>query len=290
MEEIEEIYTKEQLDAILKKLEEQTKKEAFRIVINKKRKPELYDSKFGGVPYWDKKLEYPTDSDGNKMILLAQINLNELESDELPQTGMLQFFIANDEMYGCDFDEPDKQNGFRVIYHETIDKNITREDMLEFGIPSNEDMEEDSYGSPVDGEFAVDIKKTKISISTEDYQFSKLFSKIAKELNFSVEDEYDMYDILDEDLYEELSEKNSGHWLFGYPYFTQGDPREFGEKLQYYDTLLFQMDSEWVEEASDYEILWGDVGVANFFINKEDLKKKDFSRVMYTWDCLTAVP
>lgn len=285
MEEIEEIYTKEQLDAILKKLEEQTKKEAFRIVINKKRKPELYDSKFGGVPYWDKKLEYPTDSDGNKMILLAQISLNELESDELPQTGMLQFFIANDEMYGCDFDEPDKQNGFRVIYHETIDKNITREDMLEFGIPSNEDMEEDSYGSPVDGEFAVDIKKTKISISTEDYQFSKLFSKIAKELNFSVEDEYDMYDILDEDLYEELSEKNSGHWLFGYPYFTQGDPREFGEKLQYYDTLLFQMDSEWVEEASDYEILWGDVGVANFFINKEDLKKKDFSRVMYTWDC-----
>lgn len=285
MEEMEEIYTKEQLDTILKKLEEQTKKEAFRIVINKKRKPELYDSKFGGVPYWDKKLEYPTDSDGNKMILLAQINLNELESDELPQTGMLQFFIANDEMYGCDFDEPDKQNGFRVIYHETIDKNITREDVLEFGIPSNEDMEEDSHGSPVDGEFAVDIKKTKISISTEDYQFSKLFSKIAKELNFSVEDEYDMYDILDEDLYEELSEKNSGHWLFGYPYFTQGDPREFGEKLQYYDTLLFQMDSEWVEEASDYEILWGDVGVANFFINKEDLKKKDFSRVMYTWDC-----
>ncbi len=285
MEEMEEIYTKEQLDTILKKLEEQTKKEAFRIVINKKRKPELYDSKFGGVPYWDKKLEYPTDSNGNKMILLAQINLNELESDELPQTGMLQFFIANDEMYGCDFGEPDKQNGFRVIYHETIDKNITREDVLEFGIPSNEDMEEDSYGSPVDGEFAVDIKKTKISISTEDYQFSKLFSKIAKELNFSVEDEYDMYDILDEDLYEELSEKNSGHWLFGYPYFTQGDPREFGEKLQYYDTLLFQMDSEWVEEASDYEILWGDVGVANFFINKEDLKKKDFSRVMYTWDC-----
>ncbi len=33
MEEMEEIYTKEQLDTILKKLEEQTKKEAFRIVI-----------------------------------------------------------------------------------------------------------------------------------------------------------------------------------------------------------------------------------------------------------------
>lgn len=285
MEDMNEIYTKEQLDAILEHLEKQTKKEAFRIVVNKKRKPELCDSKFGGVPYWDKKLQYPTDSDENKMILLAQINLSELESSELPQTGMLQFFIANNNMYGCDFDEPDKQKGFRVIYHETIDKNITKEDVLELGIPSDEDIEENNYESPVDGEFAVDIKKTEISISTEDYRFNKVFFEIAKELNFSVEDEYDMYDILDEDLYEELSQKNSGHWLFGYPYFTQGDPREFGKKLQYYDTLLFQMDSERIKGASDYEILWGDVGVANFFINKEDLKKKDFSKVMYTWDC-----
>jgi uncharacterized protein YwqG len=31
--------------------------------------------------------------------------------------------------------------------------------------------------------------------------------------------------------------------------------------------------------------MFGDVGVANFFITEEDLKKKDFSKVIYNWDC-----
>ena len=32
-------------------------------------------------------------------------------------------------------------------------------------------------------------------------------------------------------------------------------------------------------------VLWGDCCVANFFINREALKKRDFSRVCYNWDC-----
>jgi uncharacterized protein YwqG len=36
---------------------------------------------------------------------------------------------------------------------------------------------------------------------------------------------------------------------------------------------------------SDNEIICGDVGVANFFIRPGDLAKKDFSQVMYNWDC-----
>ena len=32
-------------------------------------------------------------------------------------------------------------------------------------------------------------------------------------------------------------------------------------------------------------VMWGDVGVANFFIKKEDLERMDFSDVFYTWDC-----
>ncbi|MBF1069181.1 MAG: DUF1963 domain-containing protein, partial [Prevotellaceae bacterium] len=50
-----------------------------------------------------------------------------------------------------------------------------------------------------------------------------------------------------------------------------------------YDTLLFQLDSETVDEE---EItMWGDCGVGNFFINCEDLKRLDFSNVVYNWDC-----
>ena len=42
-----------------------------------------------------------------------------------------------------------------------------------------------------------------------------------------------------------------------------------------YNTLLFQMDS-------DMHIMWGDSGVANFFIKNDN----DFDDVFYTWDCL----
>ena len=67
------------------------------------------------------------------------------------------------------------------------------------------------------------------------------------------------------------------HKLGGYAYFTQWDPRETEGEIRDY-MLLFQMDS-------DDHIIWGDVGVGNFFINPSDLKKKDFSKVFYNWDC-----
>ena len=69
----------------------------------------------------------------------------------------------------------------------------------------------------------------------------------------------------------------------GYPFFTQIDPREGREDLEFLDTLLFQLDSQMAKEGD--LVLWGDCGVGNFFINQEDLKKKDFSNVMFTWDC-----
>jgi uncharacterized protein YwqG len=31
--------------------------------------------------------------------------------------------------------------------------------------------------------------------------------------------------------------------------------------------------------------MWGDMGVGNFFIHPDDLAKKDFSKIFYTWDC-----
>lgn len=68
-----------------------------------------------------------------------------------------------------------------------------------------------------------------------------------------------------------------GHKLLGYPSFTQSDPRY--DTYAKYDTLLLQIDSD------GDDIMWGDCGVANFFINKEDLKNKDFSKILYNWDC-----
>lgn len=52
-----------------------------------------------------------------------------------------------------------------------------------------------------------------------------------------------------------------------------------------YNVMLLQVDSEFVEGERRYLILWGDCGIANFFIREKDLKAQDFSNILYNWDC-----
>ena len=80
------------------------------------------------------------------------------------------------------------------------------------------------------------------------------------------------------DLENELETNESRHKMLGYSFFTQEDPR-YNEKYKDYDVLLFQIDSE-----GKY-LMWGDCGIGNFFITKEGLNEKDFSNVLYNWDC-----
>ncbi|TGV30909.1 DUF1963 domain-containing protein [Mesorhizobium sp. M00.F.Ca.ET.186.01.1.1] len=37
-------------------------------------------------------------------------------------------------------------------------------------------------------------------------------------------------------------------------------------------------------DHKSYYVSWGDSGVANFFIRKQDLLRLDFSQVFHTWD------
>lgn len=133
----------------------------------------------------------------------------------------------------------------------------------------------------------MEFQKTIAYMGAAEAGFDEMFAQIVKEQTGEDMGETNLFNYLsDEDLdylFEELS--NTGHWVLGYPFFTQSDPREYSEDgiAKYYDTLLFQMDSEMVE-SEDY-VLWGDCGVGNFFINSEALKKKDFSKVFYNWDC-----
>ncbi|PTL33492.1 hypothetical protein C7120_02410 [Prevotella sp. oral taxon 376] len=42
-----------------------------------------------------------------------------------------------------------------------------------------------------------------------------------------------------------------------------------------------------LQSVSDDEsnIVWGDAGVGNFFINRKALRRRGFSDVLYNWDC-----
>jgi len=112
-------------------------------------------------------------------------------------------------------------------------------------------------------------------VTPRDYRFEKMFSV-----------EIDWEEIVDEENNTELGElyddlcKDQGHKIGGYPFFTQTDPREWEEKYQQHDVLLLQIDTD-----DSLNIMWGDSGVANFFIKKDDLLNLDFSNVIYNWDC-----
>ena len=270
-----------QMQKLLDTIKERTKKPAYALTITPEKTVGIFDSKFGGVPYWDLQKPYPKDTDDKPMALLAQFNFDKDKVDEpLPTKGILQFFISpEDDIYGMDTSTIEQKN-YRIVYHETIDTSVTEEQIKALDIPWNTEALE--Y-FPVMREVGVSITPKEIFISTMDANFDKIFCEIASEVLQKDVHDVPYYDILSEDEEDEFFEELiNGHSLLGYPHFTQFDPRE-DEKLAKYSMLLFQMDSDY-EGAEDY-VMWGDAGIANFFIKPEDLKNKKFDDVLYNWDC-----
>ena len=239
------------------------------------------DSKVGGLPYWDPALPYPTDSQGNKMTLLAQLNFAQLGTEApLPAQGLLQFFIGQDDVFGIDFDQPDSQKDFRVVYHPEPDPALTLEQIQALELPTHVEAD---LCTPVIREAAFIAEKTVGYMGPGDCRFEALFREAVRAVtgeDIGDKNVYQYFDKADRDyFYDQLSA--AGHRLLGYPFFTQYDPREPEGP---YDTLLFQLDSDMAEDRKDL-VLWGDCGVGNFFINREDLLCRDFSRILYNWDC-----
>lgn len=275
----------ERIEKIIEELRHRTGKDAYYLEIQPEQETTLVCSKLGGLPYWDLSKPYPVDSKGEKMFLLAQINFDDAEIDTdspLPQNGMLQFFIADndDMMCGANFGEPDVQKDFRVIYHPQIDKSVTAQQIKEQGIPEIPD-DDDSF-FPILQEAAVKIQKKQAVMGAADYQFDSIMADIIKDVCGEDLGGTEWYSFLTDEEEDYLCDPDPacGNWMLGHPFFTQGDVREDGDYKQY-DTLLLQLDSEY---DMDY-IQWGDCGVGNFFIPLENLKKKDFSHVLYNWDC-----
>lgn len=69
---------------------------------------------------------------------------------------------------------------------------------------------------------------------------------------------------------------DEGSRVLGYPYFLQGEPAFYKDN----NILLLQLD---IDDTCG--IMFGDSGNCNFFICEEDLLKRDFSNVLYDWQC-----
>ena len=73
-------------------------------------------SRVGGLAFVTDDYPEPRDSDGNRMIFLAQLNLAKLPPLEgYPTEGLLQFFIADDDLLGLEYNKLAGGSGSFVV-------------------------------------------------------------------------------------------------------------------------------------------------------------------------------
>ncbi len=280
--------TEEGVSALKQYIQEHACKSALLLKPKPDTVPGLTSSKIGGIPYWPSAKEYPTDEGGKKMHLLCQLNLGECKEScgLLPQSGILQFFISPSEgdAYGMNWEAPTEQKNWRIVFHKQAEEGLSADQIKEIVAPKSEYAE-----SPILKSTALEFSLSPSYIKSDDYKMDQLVKDAAKEIT-GKDFEGSIYDLLgSEDMniyaaevYKMLEETEN--YMLGYPSFVQYDVRSYmpKEEAAYFDTLLLHLDSL----SADGKIMcWGDMGCANFLMNSEALKRCDFSKVFYTWDC-----
>lgn len=277
------MITLEDINIVIEEIKKNNSRECINIIIEENNSLNLTDSKFGGLPYISTDSDTPKDSNGNQLALLAQINCSNLPENTLyPKEGLLQFWISRNDDFGLG-----NKKDYYVKYIKNIENNITKESILnKYKLLDEENSEEYSPFNKKNTSFALKFEKGISTITSTDFLFENIALKTIHEL-FPNENIEDLYADLERDIFNTLFKAFSGvdHAIGAYPTFTQWDPRNPEEKDAYGITLL-QVKSHWNSDPNNNEIMWGDSGVANFFINKEKLEHLNFEDVLFNWDCL----
>jgi uncharacterized protein YwqG len=242
-----------------------TAKPFIKIIPEKRAQTNWWQSKIGGKPYLPKNATYPVDLEGNQLLFLAQINFEECPPlPPFPNTGILQFFVFDDPFYGMELNDPFSQDGFRVVYYEKI-QHTENQLVTDFSFLRN------FMPDPIDTKVSYPLKfqLDEEFVPTVDHQFDKILG----------EDFFYQFAEKELELWEDYNQtvRSSGHKIGGYAHFAQEDPRV---NQPFPLQLLFQLDSD-----QKINCAWGDQGIANFFIDPQDLQQKDFSKIFYNWDC-----
>jgi len=247
-------------------------------------------SKFGGVPYLPEGVDAPTNAHGDPLGMIAQINCAELpDNDIYPKTGIVQFWMnLADGLWGMDFENPIAQDNTRVTYYP------------ELGTPNANaalpQVDWDDVGWPIcpeDVELALSfeiIQQGDVILSEEFFDtFVEQWNSLYPDQTIEELDELDdLSDELVTDFFDDFAEF---HKIGGKPIFVQNDPRDFEDNLKNYTVDLLTIvsgdvrDPQGGEDSRNIEIMWGDMGTANWLITPEQLAARDFSQVLFEWSC-----
>lgn len=246
-------------------------------------------SKFGGVPYLPAGAQAPTNQDGRSLGMVAQINCAELPKNELyPKTGILQFWIDSgeeegDENWGFNANDIANQANIRVIYYPQVGEAAPA------GHPAvTAARSEDWPIYPPEAELALTFKKKHESLSDTSREFEARFVYRWNEKHpeQTINEVYEIDRLHDgENIAYDLTDSTEYHKLGGYPSFVQSDPRENNPELQECTVNLLTIASEEAKNDGDGDIMWGDMGTANWLITPQQLADRDFSQVLFEWSC-----
>ena len=276
---------KEKLNAFVAEFKQEALLDAIRIKLSSTPALEITQSKVGGLFYLPKSATIPTNSKGEQLMFLAQINCEELPENSIyPAKGIMQFWIfGGDYDMGNNYDNPCSDENKRVIYYPSIEEHYNLEELAAMYKPKeNEDGE---LITPIctDEPLSMSFQLEKQWRLVSDFRFEDAFIEKwnAHFPDKKIEEFWQLDEDLSEIVYEMLDIKEYSQ-IGGYGYFTQTDPRMY-ESLSDYTEILFQLDS--YDEGDEYKVLWGDCGVGSFFATKEQLKNLDFANCLYNWDC-----
>lgn len=231
--------------------------------------PALMQSRFGGLPYWESGRDVPVDDHDEPLALLAQINFAEVPAHALlPSQGILQLFIPkSDDYYGADLDAVGAAGQLRSQFwpEPNADKAIDWPDES----TSVDDL------IPVFGAHVLSFNTKTESAGIDTIECAAALGanpfEVLEDVALNEKEETLFYDAIVD------YTASHGHKLLGYPYFTQGEPREGSEYR-----LLLQIDTDM---DGDNDIMWGDNGVGHVFIQETDLHAQRFDRLWFYWDC-----
>ena len=94
--------------------------------------------------------------------------------------------MADDDVYGLDFDDMTNQDTFRIVYHETLESDESKwmTEFPEFG---------DERYFPVEKECTLSFERSNEIISGSDYRFN-VITQVHQLLENATDEDYETYD------------------------------------------------------------------------------------------------
>lgn len=232
----------------------------------------------GGTPYLAADERWPRDEEGHAWRFLLQVELKGVPDLglNLPTEGYLQFFHMADPLFGMTLEDPaDPSVGNQVFVRHVTNVADQGEHIPDDFLNGHDDDE-----TPLDNPHRRTYYVGEL-VAMRPFENTLDFEEANRE------DDEGVFDFLQEtfsswkkdqenaeDDTVELPQEDYEFHLGGFPAFTQQDFRSDLEN----EVLL-------LGSESGKNIMWGDMGVAGYWLKPEDVDSQDYGKAYLYWDC-----